>query len=134
MKMIWEEGTNSAVAFHTQLVVCLIAFRKVCSQLSHFILSCLSFNSFTPKISFVILFTVCRTILMIIVGRIWYGISQLSLCLCTWTVLLIPLNNYFLYSHYFLVDVDNVWRSHVLVTLWSQLFHSFERLRSTKFS
>ena len=39
VKMIWEEGTNSAVAFHTQFVVCLIAFRKVCSQLSHFILS-----------------------------------------------------------------------------------------------
>ena len=33
--MIWEEGTNSAVAFHTQFVVCLI-----CNSLH-----CLPYNS-----------------------------------------------------------------------------------------
>ena len=33
---------------------------------------CLHFNSFTPKISLVILLTVCYTILMMLVPRIWY--------------------------------------------------------------
>ena len=34
-----------------------------------------SFNSFTPKISSVILLTVCHTILMMLVWRIWYWIN-----------------------------------------------------------
>ena len=34
-----------------------------------------SFNTFTPKISSVILLTVCHTILMMLVWRIWYWIN-----------------------------------------------------------
>ena len=35
-------------------------------------LKCLNFNPFTPKISLLILVTVCYTILMMLVQRIWY--------------------------------------------------------------
>ena len=35
-------------------------------------LKCLNFNPFTPEISLLILLTVCYTILMMLVQRIWY--------------------------------------------------------------
>ena len=36
---------------------------------------CISFNPLTPKISLVILLTVCQTILIMLVWRIWYQIN-----------------------------------------------------------
>ena len=65
-----------------------------------------SLKLFTPKFSIVILLTVCHTIFMKLVQRIWYWSTNN------------PLIDIFLYFHHLSAwyNVDIIWKSYVLVT------------------
>ena len=78
------------------------------------------FNCFTPMLSFVILLTVCQTLPIILVWRVWCGIKWWS-------------TDIFLYSHHLSIwdCIYIVRRNSVLVTTRSERFNSRMFIRSS---
>ena len=69
------KGSNHSRIWLTCLEGCKHIVLKAVDEITHMLHEHKFFNSFTSKISLVILLTVCHTILVMLVLRIWYWIN-----------------------------------------------------------